>query len=73
MAFSFVLDITGIEAAVAAQSGNSSLLGISGLDRENESQPDKVAHQGIEALLSGNDHVYAAQQLKLSHKGARDE
>jgi short-subunit dehydrogenase len=27
---------------------------------KNESQPDEVAHQGIEALLSGEDHVYAA-------------
>src|ERR1700761_5999512 len=25
-----------------------------------ESQPDDVAHQGIEALLSGKDHVYSA-------------
>jgi uncharacterized protein len=25
-----------------------------------ESQPDDVARQGIEALLSGKDHVYAA-------------
>ena len=27
---------------------------------KKESQPDDVAHQGIEALLSGKDHVYAA-------------
>lgn len=25
-----------------------------------ESQPDDMARQGIEALLSGKDHVYAA-------------
>jgi short-subunit dehydrogenase len=27
---------------------------------KKESQPDDVAHQGIEALLGGKDHVYAA-------------
>lgn len=27
---------------------------------KTESQPDDVAHQGIEALLAGKDHVYAA-------------
>jgi short-subunit dehydrogenase len=27
---------------------------------KKESQPDDVAHQGIEALLSGKDHVYSA-------------
>ena len=27
---------------------------------KEESQPDDVAHQGIEALLAGDDHVYAA-------------
>ena len=31
-----------------------------GSEGKNESQPDDVAHQGIEALLSGKDHVYAA-------------
>jgi short-subunit dehydrogenase len=27
---------------------------------KSESQPDDVAHQGIEALIAGKDHVYAA-------------
>lgn len=27
---------------------------------KTESQPDDVARQGIEALLAGKDHVYAA-------------
>jgi uncharacterized protein len=31
-----------------------------GSDGKNESQPEDVALQGIEALLSGKDHVYAA-------------
>ena len=31
-----------------------------GSEGKNESQPDDVARQGIEALLSGQDHVYAA-------------
>lgn len=31
-----------------------------GQEGKKESQPDDVAHQGIEALLSGKDHVYAA-------------
>jgi short-subunit dehydrogenase len=31
-----------------------------GSEGKKESQPDDVAHQGIEALLSGKDHVYAA-------------
>lgn len=31
-----------------------------GSEGKNESQPDDVARQGIEALLSGKDHVYAA-------------
>ena len=31
-----------------------------GQDGKSESQPEDVAHQGIEALLSGKDHVYAA-------------
>src|SRR4051812_13838676 len=31
-----------------------------GSEGKNESQPDDVARQGIEALLAGEDHVYAA-------------
>jgi len=31
-----------------------------GSEGKNESQPDDVARQGVEALLSGQDHVYAA-------------
>jgi uncharacterized protein len=31
-----------------------------GSEGKMESQPDDVAHQGIEALLSGKDHVYSA-------------
>jgi len=31
-----------------------------GSEGKNESQPEDVARQGIEALLSGKDHVYAA-------------
>jgi short-subunit dehydrogenase len=31
-----------------------------GSEGKNESQPDDVARQGIDALLSGEDHVYAA-------------
>jgi uncharacterized protein len=31
-----------------------------GSEGKTESHPDEVAHQGIEALLSGKDHVYAA-------------
>ncbi|HSS98152.1 MAG TPA: SDR family NAD(P)-dependent oxidoreductase [Terriglobales bacterium] len=31
-----------------------------GSSGKSESQPDDVAHQGIEALLAGKDHVYAA-------------
>jgi short-subunit dehydrogenase len=36
---------------------------------KSESQPDDVARQGIEALLSGKDHVYAAS-LKTKLEGA---
>jgi short-subunit dehydrogenase len=35
---------------------------------KSESQPDDVARQGIEALLSGDDHVYAAS-LKTKIEG----
>jgi uncharacterized protein len=31
-----------------------------GQEGKSESQPEDVAHQGIEALLAGKDHVYAA-------------
>ena len=31
-----------------------------GSEGKTESQPEDVAHQGIEALLAGKDHVYAA-------------
>ena len=31
-----------------------------GQEGKSESQPQDVAHQGIEALLAGEDHVYAA-------------
>jgi hypothetical protein len=31
-----------------------------GSEGKNESQPEDVARQRIEALLSGQDHVYAA-------------
>ena len=31
-----------------------------GSEGKNESQPDDVARQGIDALLDGKDHVYAA-------------
>lgn len=31
-----------------------------GSEGKHESQPDDVARQGIDALLAGNDHVYAA-------------
>jgi dihydroxyacetone kinase-like predicted kinase len=31
-----------------------------GSEGKSESQPDDVARQGIEALLAGKDHVYAA-------------
>jgi hypothetical protein len=33
-----------------------------GSEGKNESQPDDVARQGIEALLAGNDHVYARRR-----------
>ena len=36
---------------------------------KSESQPDEVAHQGIEALLAGKDHVYAAS-FKTKLEGA---
>ena len=39
-----------------------------GSEGKKESQPDDVAHQGIEALLSGKDHVYAAS-LKTKVEG----
>jgi hypothetical protein len=31
-----------------------------GSEGKTESEPEDVAKQGIEALLAGNDHVYAA-------------
>ena len=31
-----------------------------GSEGKTESQPDDVARQGIEALMAGKDHVYAA-------------
>jgi hypothetical protein len=31
-----------------------------GAEGKKESEPDDVAHQGLEALFSGKDHVYAA-------------
>src|ERR1700749_1982050 len=31
-----------------------------GSEGKSESQPDDVAKQGVDALLSGKDHVYAA-------------
>ena len=36
---------------------------------KSESQPNEVAHQGIEALLAGKDHVYAAS-FKTKLEGA---
>jgi len=36
---------------------------------KSESQPDKVARQGIDALLAGKDHVYAAS-FKTKLEGA---
>jgi uncharacterized protein len=39
-----------------------------GQDGKKESQPDQVAHQGLEALFSGKDHVYAAS-LKTKVEG----
>ena len=36
---------------------------------KSESQPDDVARQGIDALLAGDDHVYAASmKTKLEGK-----
>src|SRR5438270_10918973 len=31
-----------------------------GSEGKTESQPEDVAHEGIEALLAGKDHVYSA-------------
>jgi short-subunit dehydrogenase len=39
-----------------------------GREGKKESEPEDVAHQGIEALLSGKDHVYAAS-LKTKVEG----
>jgi short-subunit dehydrogenase len=39
-----------------------------GSEGKSESQPDDVARQGIEALLAGDDHVYAAS-LKTKIEG----
>jgi hypothetical protein len=39
-----------------------------GSEGKTESQPDDVARQGIEALLAGKDHVYAAS-LKTKVEG----
>jgi len=39
-----------------------------GSEGKSESQPEDVAHQGIEALLAGKDHVYAAA-LKTKVEG----
>jgi uncharacterized protein len=36
---------------------------------KSESQPDDVARQGIDALLAGKDHVYAAS-FKTKLEGA---
>jgi short-subunit dehydrogenase len=40
-----------------------------GLKGKSESQPDEVARQGIDALLAGKDHVYAAS-FKTKLEGA---
>jgi hypothetical protein len=40
-----------------------------GQKSKSESQPDDVARQGIEALLAGKDHVYAAS-FKTKLEGA---
>jgi hypothetical protein len=39
-----------------------------GSEGKSESQPDDVAKQGIEALLAGEDHVYAAS-MKTKAEG----
>jgi hypothetical protein len=39
-----------------------------GSEGKKESQPEDVARQGIEALFSGKDHVYAAS-LKTKVEG----
>jgi len=39
-----------------------------GSEGKSESQPDDVAHQGIEALLAGKDHVYSAS-MKTKMEG----
>jgi short-subunit dehydrogenase len=39
-----------------------------GAEGKSESQPDDVARQGIEALLAGRDHVYAAS-MKTKAEG----
>jgi len=39
-----------------------------GSEGKHESQPDEVAKQGIEALLAGKDHVYAAS-MKTKFEG----
>jgi hypothetical protein len=40
-----------------------------GTKGKKESEPEDVARQGIEALFSGDDHVYAAS-LKTKIEGA---
>jgi hypothetical protein len=39
-----------------------------GSEGKSESQPDDVAREGIEALLSGKDHVYSAS-MKTKMEG----
>jgi hypothetical protein len=39
-----------------------------GSEGKSESQPEDVARQGIEALLAGKDHVYAAS-MKTKTEG----
>lgn len=39
-----------------------------GMEGKSESQPEDVARQGIDALLAGNDHVYAAS-MKVKVEG----
>ncbi len=39
-----------------------------GQDGKKESEPDEVAHQGLEALFKGKDHVYSAS-LKTKMEG----
>ena len=39
-----------------------------GQDGKKESEPDEVAHQGLEALFNGKDHVYSAS-LKTKVEG----